>query len=96
MNDTYGIPTDEILEIASDRPMRGAEFLRLLVRMGIDPTMVYEITIAANVNAIGEHDPVEAIIGSYETDGTSILVDEHGDPRRIRSVVVLRSLEADV
>jgi hypothetical protein len=87
---------DEILEVASDVPMRGAEFLRLLVRMGIDPTMVYEITIAANVNAIGERDPIEAIVGSYETDGNVILVDEHGDPRRSRTVTVLRSLEATV
>jgi len=87
----------ELLEPASDLPMRGEEFLRLATRLGIDCPVTYEITIAATINAVGERDPIEAIVTEYVTDDDGlILFAQDGEPMRRSRVVVLRSLEASV
>lgn len=90
------IPTaNETLEIADDRPMYGAEFLRLATRLGIDCPATYEITIAATINAISERDPIEAIVTEYVTDDDGLLLFDPGtgEPLRRSRVIVLRSLE---
>lgn len=74
-------------------PMYGAEALELLERLGVDTAATYELTIAATINALGERDPVEAIVEEYITDEDGyVLTDDEGAPLKRSRVIVLHSL----